>query len=186
MDELGLTPERLMGRRVLIVGEVGAGKTRLTALALASFLSTYPGYEGTVIEMAPSGIQGLGTPLEAYMALPSTVRLLTARPIRAPRLEGRSGAEVLELARFNARRLRPLLLAYLRRPTPLLAINDLSLYLQAGSPGLMNRAIMSAETFLGNAYYGSSLDEDKGSGISLRERKAVEALLGLMDRIIRL
>lgn len=149
-------------------------------------MAAHPGYRGTLIEMAPTTLPHIARPLRAYSSRAGDLRLLEAGPLRAPRLEGRDAQEVLALARHNAALLSPLLERFLRAPTPLLVIDDLSIYLQAGEPGLLERAIMAAETFLGNAYYGSSLTEDKGSGISARERRAVDGLSSKVDVVILL
>jgi len=172
---------RLLGKRTLIVGDVGSGKTRYTAKILKSLLLSRE--EVTVIDMGPEK-RGVGLSLTRYVDIPSWVRYLRPKSLRAPRLEGRDANEVLRLAKYNSEVIRPFLLRYLEEPTPILVINDLSIYLQAGPIEDILDCIRASSTFLGNAYYGSSLAEDKGSEISDRERVLVEEFMREMDYVV--
>lgn len=108
------------------------------------------------------------------------------KPVKvfAPRLQGRSSEEVLCMAGENSNQISMVLGLYLERPTPILFINDLTLYLHAGDVGRLRRAIDSAETFIGNAYVGESLGDDWGSGITERERRLLKELEVAMDKVI--
>ncbi len=174
-----------MGRKTLIVGDVGAGKTKLTAELLENLLVRVDPPHVTVVDMAPERA-GVGLALTRYLSLPEGVRYLRPSGLRAPRLEGRNRDEVLELARHNARLIKPLLDLYRTRPTPVLVVNDLSIYLQSGPLEDIVSCLNLSRTFLGNAYYGSRLEEDAGSGLSVRERRLVEELMRLVDVVVRL
>ncbi len=174
---------RFLGKRTLIVGDVGSGKTRYTAEILSYLLLSREGV--TVIDMGPER-RGIGLPLTRYVDIPNWVRYLRPKSLRAPRLEGKNADEVLRLAKHNLEVIRPFLLIYQEEPTSILVMNDLSIYLQAGPLEDILNCIRESSTFLGNAYYGSNLAEDKGSGISYRERVLVEELMRGMDYVILL
>lgn len=180
-----LSASDLLGRRTLIVGDVGSGKTRLTAELLKGLLERVDPCHITVVDMAPERM-GVGLALTRYLSLPEGVRYLRQEGLRAPRLEGRNRDEVLQLARHNARLIKPLLDLYRTRPTPVLVVNDLSIYLQSGPLEDVVSCLNLSRTFLGNAYYGSKLEEDAGSGLSVRERRLVEELMRLVDVVVRL
>ncbi len=159
---------------------MGSGKTRHTVEILYALL---PREGVTVIDMGPER-KGVGLSLARYMNIPDQVRYLRPKSLRAPRLEGRDAKEVLRLARYNLEAIRPFLLTYLEKPTPVLVMNDLSIYLQAGPLEDILNCVRKSSTFLGNAYYGSTLAEDRGSGISRRERILVEELMREMDCVM--
>ncbi len=169
--------------RLLIVGEVGVGKTLMTAHILEELAPMFKRI--LIIDMAPN-LKGVGVPLANYLALPENSTYLRPDGLRAPRLEGRNANEVLELAKVNASLIRPLLIRCWAEKPDLLVINDLSIYLQAGDLEDLVRCIYSSDSFLGNSYYGKRLVDDKGAGISLKEREGVEALMDHLDYIVHL
>lgn len=173
---------RCLGQRasfkMLIVGEIGAGKTRLTKMLVETLASLGLSKEITVIDMAPA-YKGVGLPLEV-----SGVRVLRPEKLYAPRLMGRSCDEVWRYARLNETLTRPLLEKYLRDPTPILVINDLTIYLHAGDPSLLYRAVDTATLFIGNAYYGTRLRDE--CGLWEREKRLVEDLMARVDMVCRL
>lgn len=157
------------------MGETGRGKTRLTARLLEELVSALGPDKVTAIDMAPTAVPGFAR-LSAYTRVVERVRYLAPPVVRAPRLEGRSAEEVLALAEENRVAIEPLLDAYLSDPTPALVINDLTIYLHAGSVDKILRCAENAETFLANAYSGRALSDDKGSGVTERERRLLEVL----------
>lgn len=179
------SPEFLLGKRTLIVGKTRSGKTKLTADLLKGMLNFVNPEEVTVIDLAPRK-SGLGSPLTNYLELPSVVRLLRPEVLRAPRLEGRNAEEVFKLARSNEEAIRPLLFSFLSKPTEVLVMNDLTIYLHAGDPELLMECLRVSRTFLGNAYYGRGEFDDKGSGLNERERELVEELMKHADLIVKL
>lgn len=176
---------RLLGRKTLILGDVGTGKTGYTVRLLESLLNILEnsGTLITVVDMGP-GKLGVGSPLSRYLRMPERVRYMRPEVLKAPRLEGRDAEEVIRLAMHNYEVLRPLILRYMEEPTPVLVINDLSIYLQFGPLEDLLECLRRSETFIGNSYYGLSLADDKGSGVSLRERVLVERLMGEMDYLV--
>ena len=172
------------------MGDVGSGKTLYTARLLEEAVQAGYGRRTTVIDMAPPTmeIRGLraGGLLADYTPSVMEVRYLRPREVKAPRLTARTPREVLEYAEFNRRVIDQLLDAFLKEPTPILFVNDLSIYLQAGSLPRIIQVMEKAETFIANCYKGEALRDDLGTGLSRREREAVERLEGLMDLVVRL
>lgn len=174
----------ILGKRVLIVGERGRGKTLRTALLLRELLKVYKPEDVTIIDMAPTTLHP-GSRLSGYIEGLGPLRYLSPRLVRAPRIEGRDAGEVLALAKLNAEAIDPLLDEYLSKPTALLVVNDLTIYLHAGSLEKAARCALTAETFLANAYRGSSLTAlDKGSGLSERERETLSMFIDLVKAAV--
>ncbi len=175
--------KRLVGKRTLIIGEVGSGKTYYTALLLTKLLPYFS--KAIIIDMAPD-LGDIGLPLSRYMEIPPNVKYIRIRAMRGPRKEGTAPEEVIFLAQQNASMIRPALEGFIEDPAPLLVINDLSMYLQAGPINDLLLCLRLSQTFLGNSYYGKGLSEDKSTGISKREKEMVESLFSEMDFIIHM
>lgn len=180
----------LLGKRMLILGEAGTGKTQLTTQLLRAFTTKYPKERGIVIDMAPPampmGKKTLGGRMNSLNSIPANIQFLVPTTIVPPRLRGTTAVEVQSLAEGNRAAIEPLLEHYLQNPTPLLIINDLTIYLHAGSIKRLLGVIQRAKTMIANAYYGEYLREDRGSQISARERTAMDELLPILDYVIRL
>jgi len=140
----------------------------------------------SIIDMAPERVSKGAYYAGGRVPLNEMRRLRVYRPavVFAPRLQGRSKEEVVRMAEENSNQIGIILDLYLGKPTPILFINDLTLYLHAGDPRRLRMAIDSAETFIGNAYVGESIGEDCGSGITKRERRLLKELEEVMDQVI--
>jgi hypothetical protein len=179
----------LHGKRTLILGEAGTGKTRFTTRLFRAFAKKYREESAVLIDMAPPAMLTKGRKIGGHLdlrRLPENLYLLRPSAIAAPRVQGRTPAEVRSLAEANRAAIEPLLERWFQHSVPVLMLNDLTIYLQAGSVERIVEAIRRAKTFIGNAYYGELLRDDHGSGLSVRERDAVELLLASMDYVIRL
>ncbi len=174
-----------MGKRVLIKGESGSGKTRLLEGLVREALDL--DLDVSLIDMAPPRLSA-GKREAGGTAQVSGKGLRVHRPahISAPRLQSKSKAEAMRMAGENAKATSEALDEYLRRPTPLLFINDLTIHLHEGDPDLLSEAIDSAETFVGTAYEGRSIADRHRSGISKRERESLRAIEARMDIVIAL
>jgi len=179
---LDLQHSKLSGQqasfKILIVGEIGSGKTKLTEKLVNTLIRLGLDKMITVIDFAPS-YRGIGLPLNVH-----GIRILKPKKIYAPRLMGKSCDEVWEYARRNAKLTEPLIKEYIERPTPILVINDLTLYLHAGDPKLLYKAIDLSTLFIGNAYYGLKLKDE--CSLWQRERELVEELFRKVDVVWRL
>jgi len=180
-----VSASELLGISTLIVGEVGSGKTALTAKILDDLVDLGYAQEITVIDIGPDKL-GVGGKLSNYSKRIGEIRLLEPKGLRAPRLEGKNAEEVIRFAEENKRKIEPLFLSFLDSPTNILVINDLSIYLQAGPVETIFSLMEMARTFLANSYYGRRLSEDYGSGITKKEMEAVNSLLKKVDKVIYL
>ena len=177
-----------LGKKVLIVGDVGRGKTKFTRQLLIEALKMGYGSQITVIDMAPKQVSFKGLPIggKIMKADEFKVRYLNCEDVKTPRLSARSPDELLELAEHNRKVLERLLKRFIASPTRILFINDVSLYLQMGKFDLLWSALEKADTAIINGYYGEKLQDDLGTGLSERERRLVEKLEAKVDVLIRL
>jgi len=180
----------LIHRRTMILGDISTGKTKLTARLLAEALRSMNPESITVIDIAPEKRvykgQHIGGRIAEAVALPSGVRLLQPRKINAPRYSARDSEDLVRQVQENRASIDETLDLYLDKVTPVLFINDLSLYFQSGRFEKALEAMERAETFVGNAYHGETLEDDLGTGISMTERKVVETFAARADILIHL
>jgi GTPase SAR1 family protein len=182
----------LHGRKALVTGDVCSGKTALTARLLKEAIATVRPTEITLIEMAPrrrefKGVVVGGRLTDLMGDDQSGIRcLLPSRELYAPRVEGTNATHVMSLARSNAESIQELLRIYLRAPTSILFVNDVSIYLQMGDLNRLLEAVSLAGTFVANSYEGPTLEDDQQSGLSKREKAGLAALKNLMDIVLTL
>jgi energy-coupling factor transporter ATP-binding protein EcfA2 len=180
--------DALIGRKVLFLGESGSGKTRLIASLLREAIEAAGPEQVTLLDFAPKsttvgGIRVGGKVTEIYRPTRRLCRRCSPT-IRAPRLEGRTKEEVVSIATQNALRTTRCLQWYSSAPTPILFVNDMSIHLHAGDPDVLIDTISKSETFIGNAYRGLLLRDDKGSGIAKRETILLERVSKHVDRTL--
>jgi len=172
------TAQEFRNKKTIIVGEVNTGKTAYLAEILTRFLE-----EGetnlTVIDMAPENVKGIGGKMRTGGT--SSLRYYTVQ-IVAPRLVGRTVDEVEILARENVRLIDGLFKEYLKNPSKVLFINDISLYLQAGDLDKLLSFLSATPTVIMNGYYGSILG---GGKLGSREPQKIKALQKRCDRVIK-
>jgi len=182
--------EKLLGRKVLIIGDLGSGKTLLTANLLDQAVGMGDCHQITVIDMAPltRGFHGMriGGILAEVTKAVAEVRYLKPKEVKAPRAMARNAEELMRLADFNRRVIDQTLTEYLLKPTPLLFINDVSIYLQAGEIAKVLSAVRKSQTCIANGYFGKKLAADFGTGISRREQTMMRRLMREMDVTLRL
>ncbi|MGC8962112.1 MAG: helicase HerA domain-containing protein [Candidatus Bathyarchaeia archaeon] len=180
----------LIGRKTLILGEVGSGKTRLTAEILKEAVETLNGREVTVIDMAPPpillGRLKVGGRLREYTSATGSVRYLWDPGIKPPRLSSKTPEEVLESVRGNKAAIDAMLDEYLRNPSRILVVNDASIYLQVEPFTRLFEAVEAADTVVANGYYGRAIRVSYDAGISEVERRGMQLLMRNMDRLIYL
>jgi hypothetical protein len=180
----------LLGKKALIIGDIGTGKTELTRRLLEEAIDLGYSEEITIIDMAPERVVIDGMPFGGRLFRATErhrgVRYLVPPRVETPRLKATSAEELRSLVLLNAERIRPLLEEYLASPTPILFINDASIYLQGGSLHPLLEAVERAETLIANGYYGECLSEDLGTGVSSVERRLMERLASYMDVVISL
>ncbi|MCE5264141.1 MAG: ATP-binding protein [Deltaproteobacteria bacterium] len=169
-------PDEYLGRRTLILGEVNTGKTTLTRRILAALLARGD-FEGRVaiVDMAPEipealaeekGIAGVGGKL---MPPQGHDVLYLGGHLAPPRLSSKTEAEAIEKARQNRRIVDTLFRKLDGEPREILLLNDVTIYLQAGTAEDLIRRLEPAATVIANGYWGERL-----GGGTLTEREKVE------------
>jgi len=177
--------ESFRHRRTLIVGDVGVGKTGLCGKLLSDAYDLCESI--TVLDFGPSNREIDGLKVGGHLIKPGCdVKRLGSDMIKTPRLTARSREELNELADENRAITTKLIHEYVKAPTPVLFINDLSIHLQRGGLEEVLRAIWLAQTVIANGYLGKRLAEDYGSGVSAHERRNMLDLVEEMDLVVNL
>jgi len=175
----------LLGKRTIIMGEVRSGKTRLAGLLLKEAVALGFAKEITIIDMAPKNVVIKGIRVGGKLASVATgirgIKYLAPRRVETPRLSAKTSEELLHLVDKNRREIEPLLKEYISKPTPILFVNDISIYLQTGDFATISATFQAASTFVANGYYGKTLSNDLSTGISSREHALMDKLAAMMD-----
>ncbi len=168
----------LFNKRTIILGEVNRGKTFLLSLILKEILKL--GMKSiVVVDMAPSRYAGIGGKMRVK-DLPIRYYTTTIIP---PRLTGKTMEEIRAFASENARKIEGLFERYLKNPSEILLINDVSIYLQAGDLDKLMEVVTVPSTLIMNGYYGKSLG---GGTLGDRERENMDALIKKCDKVIKI
>jgi archaellum biogenesis ATPase FlaH len=179
-----------LGKKTLILGDVGTGKTKMTLDLLKQAIAMGHAQDMTVVDMAPEArvVSGrrIGGRLSQLMTLPEAVRYLCPPWIETPRLSAKNAEELISLAKRNREVLEPLLQRFLRSPSAILFVNDISISLQSGSMELVMDVVKASRTLVANGYYGKYLSFDFGTGFSKAERDRMDLLAQMMDVMIGL
>ncbi|HID04987.1 MAG TPA: hypothetical protein EYH45_01825 [Candidatus Caldiarchaeum subterraneum] len=175
----------LLGRRTLIVGEAGSGKTKLLSEIVETLRNMGYGGEVTVIDLAPPKMGRVGGSLDEYIDV-GGLNYLKPSLVYAPRRQACNPDDLLRYVNHNLQQARGLFRRYLEKPTRILAVNDLTIHLQGGEVDEVKEIINKAETFIATAYKGEALQEDYGTGVTKAEREKLGEVTKLMHRIIQL
>jgi hypothetical protein len=181
-----LKGKEILGKKVLILGEAGSGKTKLAAKLLQELMMLVNPEEITVIDLAPQRVGEIGGKLTDYVNVNSRVRYLSPENVYTPRLSGASPKQVMHYAELNRKNMEPLLNRFIQNVTEVLVLNDVTLYLHSGKLETVLKCVRLANTFLATAYYGSKLAEDLGTGISSKERQLTDKLAAFMDLTVKI
>lgn len=171
----------------LVVGPSNAGKTRLTAQALDSWLDTHGPDGCVVLDFAPTLERNgtvLGGPLTQFTTVPDGVYHGVV-DAHAPRAEGSDDDEALALAGDNAASAADRLDAAPAEPRAVF-VNDATIALQA-DPDLVERLTDycdRADCAVLNAFESDELGTD--STVSQNERTALTRLRSWADRVVEL
>jgi len=185
-QKVQLKGREILGKKVLILGEAGSGKTKLAAELLQELMMLVSPERITVVDLAPQRIGEIGGKLTDYVNLIGRVKYLSPKNVYTPRLAGTSPKQVLHYADLNRKNMEPLLNEFIRNTTEVLILNDVTLYLHLGKLETVLKCVRSAKTFLATAYYGSKLANDLGTKISSRERQLTDKLATFMELIIKI
>ncbi|MCW4040038.1 MAG: hypothetical protein NWE83_04700 [Candidatus Bathyarchaeota archaeon] len=182
--------QNAIGQYTIIIGDVGSGKTQLTLRLVDEAIASGMSAHITIIEMAPTTrfVDSLKVGGQLRESAPhlTAVRYLVPTHVETPRLRARSLRELRHLVALNKQRITPLLHTFLHKPSSILFINDVSLYLQGGMLSLVTKVIHTAETCIVNGYYGQSIQTEIEDPISRIERCLMDHLIEEADIVIRL
>ena len=183
MSDGWLPPDDPLGKKLLVMGDINAGKTTLCRQWLARLCAQWQGGRIVVLDLAPDipptlaqarGLAGAG----GYLLSPPDSGVLDLRThLHAPRLSSATEAEAEGKAAHSARAIEAL---FDRFPQPgsgrdVLFVNDVTLYLQAGCASTLIGKIGRADvtTLVVNGYWGQRLGD---SALSRREREQTRRL----------
>ncbi len=179
-------PEDFLARKTLVLGEINSGKTTFTRSLLEAFCVRGLGNLIAVVDMAPEiqprkpeseeVLAGVGGKLEPPGG--HGVLYLSGR-FDPPRLSSKTDDEAMEKARRNRAGIEALLRELDREPRDIVFINDVSMYVQAGSAADLIRRLDAAAAAVVNGYWGVGLGTGK---ISAHERSEMERLRSWFER----
>lgn len=181
---LNLDFDEYIGHHTLLYGDTNTNKTYQTFKFVQFLLESniVPPKEISILDFAPSlkiikGIKIGGKIKDFYENSIKCNNISFKGEIIPPRLEARNKIELYQNACENYKKTSKILNSFNEKPTPVLIINDISLYLHIGSIKLLLTAINKSITFFGNSYYGSSIKRDFANLFSRREKRRVENLI---------
>lgn len=180
--------ERLRGLHTLIYGETNTKKTFYTATFIQFLLESkiVSPKDISILDFAPpfTKINNLkigGKIRDYYEGSGKCRNLLFEGDIVPPRLRSTNKSELYQNICDNFKKTSKILQIYTENPTEVLIINDISIYLHKGSRFLLLKAIKKSITFLGNAYYGSSITRDYSTLFNMNEKRLVEYFIKKLD-----
>jgi hypothetical protein len=178
--------ESLKRKHVLIIGDVGMGKTVMSRKLLAEAMLIEE--KIVILDFAPPasihGDRSVGGFL-IETCIPGVIHC-KSHDINTPRLSAKTPQELVQLADANRLITEKMLMTFIENPSRVLFINDVSIHLQRGELHDLLYAVNLAETAILNGYVGSFLRDDRGTGISMRENSLMEKLAGRVDKVISL
>lgn len=170
-----------LGKKLLVMGDVNTGKTTFCRQWLVRLCQQGLGARMAVLDLAPHipkalalerGMVGVG----GFLLPPPGSGVLDLRThLDAPRLSSTSEAQAMAKAIRNAGAINTLLAQFSCSGRDILFINDVTLYLQAGSAAELLKCINKSDitTLVVNGYRGNRLG---GGELTRREKTEMELL----------
>jgi hypothetical protein len=168
-----------LNRKTLILGDINTGKTTLTRAILEALCRRDLGGRTAIVDMAPeisetlarekglSGVGGKLTPPEGHGIL------YLGGHFAPPRLSSKTEAEATAKAQQNRRTIDELFRKLEEKSRDILLVNDVSIYLQAGTAENLTHRLDRVATLIVNGYRGRRLG---GGELTERERTETEKL----------
>ncbi len=179
----------VLGKKILITGDVNTGKTRAARTVLEGLCGLDFSPRIAVVDLAPEvpeeiaigrGLKGVGGKLFPQ-GWPKVAYFGTL--LRPPRLSSKSDREALAIAADNRRKIDRLFAEFQSSGRDILFVNDVSMYLQAGTAERLLGYWRSASTVVANGYYGGKL----GTGaLSARETTGMDKLIKAFPHNLRM
>lgn len=180
----GIIYNDFIGRHTLLYGETNTKKTFYTAKFVQFLIESkdFSPKEISILDFAPNfkyvdNIKFGGKIEDYYKNSIECNNIKFEGEIIPPRLTANNKKELYEYACQNYKKTNDILVRYNEKPTSVLIINDVSIYLHLGNNRFLLKTIDKATTFLGNSYYGKSIKKDFASLFSLSEKRKIEHLV---------
>jgi len=174
----------LKGLHTLIYGETNTGKTFYTAKFVQYLLEIkkIKPKDISILDFAPkltyfNNLKIGGRIQDYYENSVKCNNINFKGEIIPPRLNAKNKNELDNFLCQNFNKIFKIIENYNGNPTPVLIINDISLFLHLGSNKYLINTINRSDTFFGNSYYGSSISSKFSKLISVREKRKVEFLI---------
>ncbi|MFX0077331.1 MAG: hypothetical protein ACFE96_17960 [Candidatus Hermodarchaeota archaeon] len=174
----------LYGHHTLIYGEISTGKTVYTANFVQYLLENkkIDPKKISILDFAPRLAYfdnlKVGGRIEDYYKNCLKCNVIDFEgEIIPPRLNARNRNEMYSNICKNFAKIYSILEIYNKNPTPILIINDISIYLHFGKNKYLINTINKSNTFLGNSYYGTSITSKFSKLLNIMEKKKVEFLI---------
>ncbi|MFX0080328.1 MAG: hypothetical protein ACFE94_01115 [Candidatus Hodarchaeota archaeon] len=178
-----------LGHHILLYGETNTKKTYYTAKFVQFLIESkkISPKEISILDFAPllKIIQNLkigGKIQDFYKNSSKCKNIFFKGEIIPPRLKSSNKTELYQNACKNFKQTSEILHIFNKDPTPILIINDISIYLHIGNIKLLLEVINKSNTFFGNSYYGSSIKRDYAILFSLREKRQVGYLIKKVEK----
>ena len=174
----------LINQKTLIYGETNTGKTLYTANFVQFLVESkiIDPKEISILDFAPKltyyNDLKIGGRVQDYFE--NSVKCNNIKfigEIIPPRLNAKNKNEMYVNICHNFHKIYKIIEIYNNSPTPVLIINDISLFLLLGSNKYLINTINKSDTFFGNSYYGSSISSKYSKLISIKEKRKVEFLI---------
>ena len=174
----------LVGKKTLIYGETNTGKTFYTAKFVQYLLENkkFDYNEITILDFAPKLAffknLKIGGRIQDYYDLSLKCNIINfVGEIIPPRLNAKNKSEMFSNICNNFKKIYEIMEKYNSNPTPVLIVNDVSIYFHLGSVKYLTNTINKSNTFYGNAYYGSSINSKFSKLLSVIEKNKVEFII---------
>jgi len=184
--------QNYIGCHTLVNGDINKGKTQFTAnFVKFLFESGYDPNQITILDFSPNltEIKGLkigGKLVDYYKKCELCNVIKINGDIIPPRLTTRNKKEIKNIASQNYIKTSEALDKYIKEPTEILIMNDISIYLHRGNPKKILNAINKANTFFGNSYFGTTIKSKSGCFFDYKEKRRVKYLTKRVNRTIKL
>ncbi len=178
----------LRGLHTLIYGETNTGKTFYTA-KFVQYLLEIEKLEPkkiSILDFAPklayfNNLKIGGRIQDYYENSVKCNNINFKGDIIPPRLNANNKNEMYRNVCHNFNKISEIIEIYNSNPTPVLIINDISLYLHLGSNKYLINTINKSDTFFGNSYYGTTISSKFSKVISIKEKRKVESLIKIIE-----
>ncbi|NVM17891.1 MAG: hypothetical protein HWN80_09250 [Candidatus Lokiarchaeota archaeon] len=177
-----------VGKKTLIYGDTNTGKTLSTAKFVQFLLEIkkIEPNEISILDFAPklayfNNLKIGGRIYDYYENSVKCNNINFEGEIIPPRLKAKNKSELYSNICNNFKKIHETLEKYNNNPTPVLIINDISLFLHLGSNKYLINTINKSDTFFGNSYYGESIKSKFSKLLTILEKKKVEFLIKNID-----